>query len=75
MTEAKKVAWANIILGLCGLVLIVLMGWAGMLQGSITREADTRLNEDNRLEQKMDTQQQRIEDKLDDIQLYIMETD
>jgi len=75
MTDAVKTRWVNVALGVVGLVLTVLIAWGGSLTGTIKDEVETRRDEDIRLEEQMDVQQQRIEDKLDDIQMYIMETD
>jgi len=75
MTNAVKTRWVNVALGVVGLVLTVLIAWGGSLTGTIKDEVETRRDEDIRLEEQMDVQQRRIEDKLDDIQTYIMEND
>jgi hypothetical protein len=74
MTDVNKMRWVNVALGIVGLVLTVVIAWAGSLTASVKDEVKVRRNEDIRIEDKMDIQQRRIEDKLDDIQTYIMES-
>jgi len=61
--------WAKMLIA----VAIATAGAVAWIEARVGDEAGIRRGADIRLEQKMDVQQQRIEDKLDDIQIFIME--
>jgi hypothetical protein len=69
--EANGLKWLHLILTL----LMATAGAVAWIETRVGGEATIRHNEDVRIEQKIDRNQQRIEDKLDDIQNYLMERD